>query len=564
MMSQVLRWIGHQIPNIRYVRAIPNRILKPLHEVFGLGGGVVDVLGFAMRLDPHECVDGGLWFAPHLYDRAEIGFLLHRFPTQGIFLDVGANIGFWSLRFAHAFPRANIFAIEANQATFQVLRENIQINDFRNITPVHVGVSDEFGKLPLYCNDTGNRGGDSFVFGVAGRNRSTVVPVKPLAAILADAGLVSVDVMKMDIEGFEERVLTRFFLEAPRSLWPRFICAEILHVPQVAALLQNTGYRLVLTARENSVFALEHEVAMLYRFTVFTPTYNRAHTLRRVYESLKHQTFRDFEWLIVDDGSTDNTRELVEIWQRENPFPIRYFWQDNAHKKAAFNRGVKEAKGEFFLPFDSDDEALPNALDILNWHWCNIPAAERDGFSSLIGLCINSEGVVVGSRFPANVFDSDSLAIRHRYRVEGEKWGFQRTDVLRQFPFPEDVQGLVPEGVVWSAIASRYKTRFVNDVLRIYYTEANSITQASAEKNADGLALWAREVLCSEWRWLRYNPKWFLKMAANYTRFHLHLQKSQPGKHWDLRGFVPRLLVALMWPVGMLRYWLDVRKAAHG
>jgi len=73
---------------------------------------------------------------------------------------------------------------------------------------------------------------------------------------------------------------------------------------------------------------------MSYRFTVFTPTYNRAHTLPRVYESLKHQTFRDFEWLIVDDGSTDNTKELVEVWQKENLFPIRYFWQKKRTQKS--------------------------------------------------------------------------------------------------------------------------------------------------------------------------------------------------------------------------------------
>jgi len=302
---------------------------------------------------------------------------------------------------------------------------------------------------------------------------------------------------------------------------------------------------------------------MFYRFTVFTPTYNRAHTLPRVYESLKRQTCHDFEWLIVDDGSTDNTRDLVESWQREKPFPIRYFWQENAHKKTAFNRGVKEAKGELFLPLDSDDEVLPSALEILDRHWCNIPLAERDGFSAVTGLCTNEGGVVVGSPFPADVFDSDPLAIRYRHQVEGEKWGFQRTDVLRRFPFPQDVQGLVPEGVVWSAIASHYKTRFVNDILRIYHTEADSITQMSVAKNADGLALWAREVLCNEWRWFHHNPKWFLKMAANYTRFHLHLQKVQGGKHWPLQGFIPRILVALLWPVGVLRYWLDVRNAAH-
>ena len=134
------------------------------------------------------------------------------------------------------------------------------------------------------------------------------------------------------------------------------------------------------------------------RFTVFTPTYNRAHTLPRAFESLKRQTFRDFEWLIVDDGSTDNTRELIEVWQKDSSFPIRYFWQENAHKKTAFNLGVKEARGELFLPLDSDDEALPDALKILDQHWNNIPESERGKFSSVTGLCVDERGGVVDTK----------------------------------------------------------------------------------------------------------------------------------------------------------------------
>ena len=95
-----------------------------------------------------------------------------------------------------------------------------------------------------------------------------------------------------------------------------------------------------------------------YTFTVFTPTYNRAATLARVYESLQRQTFTDFEWIIVDDGSTDETAELVQQWRSESSFPIRYIWQPNQGKHVAFNRGVELARGELFLPHDSDDESL--------------------------------------------------------------------------------------------------------------------------------------------------------------------------------------------------------------
>ncbi len=97
-------------------------------------------------------------------------------------------------------------------------------------------------------------------------------------------------------------------------------------------------------------------------FTVFTATFNRAHVLHRVYHSLRAQTFRDFEWLVVDDGSTDGTGALVEAWRAEADFPIRYRYQENRGKHVACNRAVAEARGRFFLTLDSDDACVPQAF----------------------------------------------------------------------------------------------------------------------------------------------------------------------------------------------------------
>ena len=256
-IGNLLRWIGRQTPNIPYVRAIPNRVLKPIHATFELKGGVVDVLGFKMLLEPTECVDGNLWFAPQLYDRDEINYLRKRMPQDGVFIDVGANIGFWALYFAHLYPNSRICAIEANPSTFSVLLENIEINVFCNIRAIHAGVADCTGELPLYCNYNGNRGADSFVDYSSSRGHSVMVAVRSLFSILVEATVTRIDVLKIDIEGFEVRVLDRFFLEAPCGLWPRYICVEISHVPEVVPLLETRGYRNVLLANENCVFALQ-------------------------------------------------------------------------------------------------------------------------------------------------------------------------------------------------------------------------------------------------------------------------------------------------------------------
>jgi glycosyltransferase involved in cell wall biosynthesis len=301
-------------------------------------------------------------------------------------------------------------------------------------------------------------------------------------------------------------------------------------------------------------------------FTVFTPSYNRSGVLHRVYDSLLKQTFKNFEWLIVDDGSIDNTSQLVSSWI-ENPetlFTIRYIWQENAGKKTAFNLGVKEAKGELFLPWDSDDKAVPEALESFYRYWQSIPSDLRNDYFSVCGLCVDQNGVLIGDMFPSDIFDSNSLEVIHKYRIGGEKWGFARTDILRKFPFPEDVSGYVPEGLVWSRISRYYKTRFVNDCLRIYYLNSeNSVVDnsyKSPDKYAHGRAIWAQEALENQINWFWYNPLWFLKTAADFTRCSLHLLNQKQNVSYPLRNLHARLLYSLMWPLGFFLYIRDRRQ----
>ncbi len=297
-----------------------------------------------------------------------------------------------------------------------------------------------------------------------------------------------------------------------------------------------------------------------YRFTVFTPTHNRAHTLPRVYESLKAQTFRDFEWLIVDDGSTASG--LVAQWIGEAIIPIRYIKQAHGHKKVAHNRAVQEARGAFLLPLDSDDELLPDALAILYEAWLGIPEPEREHFTGVCGLCVDESGRVVGDAFPMNCMHSDVLEVRYVHRIEGEKCGFNRVDVLRGYPFPDKIHGYVPESVVWHSIAERYKTCFINRPVRVYHADVESVTRPrrrleAIRRHAEGHAYLARETLDRELHYFRYRPVWFLKMAANYTRFHCHLAHTQPGKRYSLQRATARVLAWALSPMGWLRYALD-------
>lgn len=294
-------------------------------------------------------------------------------------------------------------------------------------------------------------------------------------------------------------------------------------------------------------------------FTVFTATFNRAQTLPRVYASLAAQTFRDFEWLIVDDGSTDETEYVVKPWIETANFPIRYVTKPNGGKHTAWNVGLSEARGSLFLSLDSDDACTPDALQVFHDVWEGIPVERRDEFVGGCSLVMNSQLEVIGDRFPQDVFDATSDALRFEHHVGGEKWGFLRTEVARQFPFPE-IEGVryVPESIVWGRIASRYKERYVNRALRIYYDDGGKRLSVPSWQDSYVYAL-ADHVALQEKapRWFRHDPAFFLKAAANFSRYSWHISTSVRAQGRSLRGVLPRLLWAMMLPTGLALYLRD-------
>jgi glycosyltransferase involved in cell wall biosynthesis len=260
---------------------------------------------------------------------------------------------------------------------------------------------------------------------------------------------------------------------------------------------------------------------MACTFTVFTPTFNRAHTLARLHDSLKTQSFPDFEWLIVDDGSTDDTANLVREFQRSSSFPIVYVHQANAGKHVALDRAVDLAHGELFLPVDSDDTLAPNALQRLRELWLEIPADRRQKFSGVTAGCVTPDGRPVGPPLPRAPLDCSALDAVFRWGVRGERFGFHRTEVLRRIRFPVGRElRFVPEGVLWFRIGRQFLTRFVDEPLRVYYTEgADRLTALSAERKGPGFAYYSRDLLANYSDYAAVAPWPFLKAAIHYLRF---------------------------------------------
>lgn len=294
-------------------------------------------------------------------------------------------------------------------------------------------------------------------------------------------------------------------------------------------------------------------------FTVFTPTYNRAHTLHRCYESLKAQTFRDFEWLIVDDGSADGTAELVAGWQQEGLLALRYEALPHGGAHRVHNHSLRSASGQLFIKLDSDDGCVPQALERLWHHWQSIPEPLRQAFSGVTALCRDQDGRRVGDLFPQEPLDCSAADLEYRHKVRGEKWGFLRLEVLRQFPFPEADGHYVPESYLWVQVSARYQTRHVNEELRIYWTDAPSLVHGKSDpsRNADGHRLMYQMVLNLESGYVTQAPWRLLRVAVSYARFSYHCGHG-PIQQWQgLRGLLPRLLWGLGWPLGLLLYLRD-------
>ena len=227
------------------------------------------------------------------------------------------------------------------------------------------------------------------------------------------------------------------------------------------------------------------------KITIFTPTYNRAHTLRRTFESLKNQTIRDFKWLIIDDGSTDNTKDLVENFKQNADFEIEYHYQENAHKFVSIIRGVKLCNTEYFTILDSDDAILPNALEILLDEIENVP----DDIVFVCGLAVDENGQLIGEEYPKSPLDCSIFEMRYHYKVKGDKWGLGFTKVFRNMNLQEEKylgKGFIPEGVYQFLFDVQGKHRFINKAVRVYHRDledehslANNFYDA---KNAFGLS----------------------------------------------------------------------------
>ena len=296
-------------------------------------------------------------------------------------------------------------------------------------------------------------------------------------------------------------------------------------------------------------------------FTVFTPTYNRVNLLPRVYASLQKQTYRNFEWVIIDDGSTDGTDELVKKWQQEADFDIVYQWQPNQGKHIAYNAVAKLARGLLFTSIDSDDEIMPDTYERLKFYWDNFTETEKQHVAGISFVGKNQHGDIIGTKYPKNYQITDLIEMYLVRGITGDKGGVIQTKALRMYPFPEHIKNVVVgEGSFMYKMAHDWKMCFVNDVLGIFWIEGRSDSLSLASVSTKNYAGSHYVHLC----FLNYNMRFFTRRpklcigeATRYSRLSFHLGISMVKQFTDLKPFSARLLWFCSLPLGIAFFIKD-------
>ena len=287
-------------------------------------------------------------------------------------------------------------------------------------------------------------------------------------------------------------------------------------------------------------------------FTIFTPTYNRAYILPQLYQSLCMQTCKDFEWLIIDDGSKDNTCSLVEDWINKcKQFSIRYYAKENAGKPRAINDGVKTAKGKYFFMVDSDDRLKPDAIEKMR-RWCR----EIDEEEKIIGVgaargYLNDEYIKGGAPYvnQAGWVDATNLE-RQKYNLDADMCEAYKTDIMRKYKFKRfpmaewKGEKFAPEQIALNEIAlAGYKVRWHSEIIYICEYLNDGLTKGSKKlekNNPMGYAMMYNHML-------KY-PNLSLKRKLYIAAQHIAIYGHNPGYIWKSNQLK---YTVLMLPIGV-------------
>lgn len=217
--------------------------------------------------------------------------------------------------------------------------------------------------------------------------------------------------------------------------------------------------------------------------TVFTPTYNRQSYLRPLFESLIKQDYRDFEWVVVDDGSGDDSFLELERLYSEQRIAMQYIRQNNSGKHVAINRGVQMARGELFFIVDSDDTVVEGALAAIAAQWEAVQALPNVAdFAGVCGMRVYQDGRVIGGEVDYQILDVDAITYRFGLGYKGDRAEVVRTSVMADYPYPHiPGERFCADALMWNRVGRTFKLRFFDVPLIVCEYLPGGITDTSVK-----------------------------------------------------------------------------------
>lgn len=234
--------------------------------------------------------------------------------------------------------------------------------------------------------------------------------------------------------------------------------------------------------------------------TICTPTFNRGYILKRPFESLLNQTNKNFIWIIIDDGSTDNTKSIVKEFIKKADFEIKYYKKENGGRHTALNYSYEKIETEFVINLDSDDCYVPDAIEKIYKIIYSIPKKDYNKYWQISGRCIDSKThELVGKKFFSNINSFSGKKQRKKIaKCYGEKSNCRKLSILKQYKFPvfEDTK-FVPENMIWEKINLVYDTYCTNEIFRIYYQDSNdSLSTGGIHNSTRNASYYHYSVFC--------------------------------------------------------------------
>ena len=283
-----------------------------------------------------------------------------------------------------------------------------------------------------------------------------------------------------------------------------------------------------------------------YKFSICTPCFNSSDSIRNVFNSLSNLEYKNFQWIVVNDASKDNTAEIIKSLMQEAEFDIIFFdLNQNMMATYCYHLAIQNASGYFLLFLDHDDSIKSNALNRFLFHWNNLSTKQQNDLAGLMSNCADEKGSLVGTEFPSSPYINNFFDLMFEDNVRGEKFFCYKTDIMQDHNF-QLVDRYVPESYIMWGIASQFDTLFFNECLRIYNqpsTEGGNLSLLNSFDYSIGFKFNYQSLINKFAPRLKYKPYVLFNFLYKYAQYSLASKVGFKLCVKGLENFFHRILV---------------------